>query len=206
VETVMVEGQPWEGGPTTTEVLKEVPSNVPLEDVALKKTNPLSMPRPGAERASRPDAEAEADLLGAKQEEAGVIDEIADIAADLNRDEPIDAGLDFPPSSAAKTEGIPRDRAPSGSGRIRFLAIAASLAAAALVGVFFWPDLKSVYDKYAGGGQRGAVAGGRPVQALGNPAGTGQDPAGPEGASRSALRSRILLAMQVGLRAEAGKE
>ncbi len=211
VETVVVENQPWEAGPTTTEVLKEVPSNVPLEDVALKRTNPLSLSKTDTEHLDRPETGGgeEQDDLSLEKEEAGVIDEIADIAADLNRDEPMDAGIDLPRKAMAKTEGMPRDRGAAGSRRIRFLALASSLAALVLVGIFFWPDLNAVYERYAGGGRTGPVAGGHhQVQALGSPhGGTGtQDPTQEAQAARTALRSRILLAMQVGLRAEAGKE
>ncbi len=84
--------------------------------------------------------------------------------------------------------------------------MAASVAALVLAGVFFYPDLQKVIFG-SGEGQSVATAGGS-----GTPAGDGAvtDPAAAASAekesSRKAFRSKIILAVQIGLRAEAGKE
>ncbi|MGH9362218.1 MAG: hypothetical protein ACRD2T_09890, partial [Thermoanaerobaculia bacterium] len=216
VETAVVDDQSWEGGPTTTEVLKDLPADLAaaetsttaaLEDVPLMKINPLST------AAHNTVAIADADPAAAEgvgEEEIKVIDEIADIAADLEQEDaaraPRRVQVAAPllaPSSAIDVPTSP----PAGSRRLRYVAALSSIAALILVGVFFLPELKGLYRKYIGGEVE--VAGstvGPKAHALTPPRPPVSGGAEGEVSPREELRAKIQLAMRLGLRADAGKE
>lgn len=220
VETVVVENQPWETGSTglvTTDVIKGSQKEAPIEEVALKKTNPLTKPDGETEGLSHPDPTT--DVIASQgldsekgEDELGVIDEIADIAADLHQEEPIDAGLDMASKPADESAERGGERITAKGRRLKFVAFSCSVAALVLVGVLLYPSLEKYYTRITGGGEVVSTSG--EAQALGTarpgPGGGVEDPghAGKEPGvvSRNAFRSKILLAMQVGLRAEAGKE
>jgi hypothetical protein len=208
VETVVVDDQPWESGPTTTEVLKDVPADLEagdapaspattasLQAVPLVKSNPLGDSPP--EEAAPPYALAGATgrHVTGKSEEIKVIDEIADIAADLEHEEPLAEEATEEVTSAASPDLA--SSAPA-SHRGRWIVVASSLAAVVLAGVFFYPDLEKLYWKAVGGtpGTPGVV------QALGEHGGS----AAAVDEARNELRAKVELAFRVGLRAEAGKE
>jgi hypothetical protein len=215
VETMVVEDRTWEAGPTTTDVLKDVPAdlsprsptNVSLEDVPLMKVNPVSL------------AEGKTEDLGSagptgsfkeggkgEDEEIKVIDEIADIAADLDQEESLSEEprpLNIP-QAMNSPDGLGEEQAPAGSRRIRLVALLSSIAAVILVGVFFYPDLELLYRRFTGGENGGSVAhaGGQPR--TGGESGRSGADSGAMG--REDLRTKVHLAMQIGLRADAGKE
>jgi hypothetical protein len=217
VETVVVEEQHWDSNLVNTEVLKEVPAahgqaSGSLEDVPLKKVNPLAGPE--AEGAPK-DTESigpameqqEMDAAPtAEGEEIGAIDEIADLASDLDRP---------PDLQEAETGGDQEldlhlaDR-PVRTHRFRTIVLIGSLAAVVAVGAFFHAEIQGMISKLAGGAVATSAS---QAQALVDPssgiAGPSLDPQNPteeKARVRRELRSRILLAVDVGLRAEAGKE
>ena len=218
VETTVVEDQNWQGGPTTTEVLKEVPSDlaaaettatVPIEDVPLVKANPLATGAVNLASVTAPtEAISSADVPG---EEIKVIDEIANIASDLDNEEPLGESLsDGSKAPTALVGQFGADNGPAPRGRVRAVAWLTALAAAALVGVLFYPDLKNVYQELTGTGSptvasnagakahASTTAGTKPIEAPG-----GEETA--ESPDRIAFRSRIHLALRVGLRANEEK-
>ncbi len=218
VETTVVEEQPWQGGPTTTEVLEDLPSDltaaettatVPIEDIPLVKANPLAT---GAVDLAEVQAQAEeAEAAAPPAEEIKVIDEIADIASDLDNEEPLGESLadgSKSPTGLVGPFGVEDGPAPSGG--IRAVAWLTALAAAALVGVFFYPDLKKVYQELTGTGAPvvASNAGGKVHALTSAPAKPSDAPGGEETAEspdRLAFRSRIHLALRIGLGANPEK-
>ena len=214
VESEVIEEKSWEGtGPTTTDVLKNVPDaspqgSVALEDVALKKENPLAPPTDTATQQISP-PEAASGAAGderAVEGEIGAIDEIADLAADLERDE---ATLGSGPSlETAPTAEIDSHKSVPRRHGGRLFAAALALAAAG-AGVFFYPQIEEFILGFGGvgssptrGNQAHAVVQPKPKDA------PDADKIAREAkaTARTAFRTKVLLSMQVGLRAEAGKE
>jgi hypothetical protein len=219
VETVVVEEQPWEAGPTTTEVLKgmqvelapEEPATVPisLKDVALRKVNPLAPeapPPPSRETEPIGDTEALAPQKSS-EEEIKAIDEIADIAGELDHGDALHAGIDEPlPAASPLIEDLdPPEKAAPAGGRFRTITILTTVAALVLLGVFFYPDLSKLIW---GPGKGGVVSTHGSKTGTGVSGGSRPGEGGKEAKSRfrEAFRSKVLLAMKVGLRTEAGKE
>ena len=221
VETVEVEDQGWDAGPTTTEVLKEMPLSAPqgaagrapgepkghvaLEDVPLKKVNPMAeaeVPPPAAPDGS-PGSALEEKAEKASDEEIKVIEEIAGLAADLDHEEPLGAGLDEAPERADLSDqdfsSIAEVR--RGGGKLRLIAAVSALAAVVVLGVYFWGDLASYFQ---GGGEVAPVK--TAAAAVATKSGTQTPVKDEKTVAREALRSKILLAVRVGLRAEKGKE
>jgi hypothetical protein len=216
VETVVVEEQPWDSNLVNTEVLKEVPAaqgqaSGSLEDVPLKKVNPLAGPEaevPHKETESIGDSiEPEEDTAQPEGEEIGAIDEIADLASELDREPELqgsETGIDQEPELHIADQ-------PVQSHRVRTFALIGSLAAVIAVGVFFHTEIQGLIANLAGGavstsgsGQAQALV--DPSSGIAGPSLNPQDPTEEKARVRRELRSRILLAVDVGLRAEAGKE
>jgi hypothetical protein len=205
VETMVVEEQPWESGPTATELLKDVPEDLSvadtstgaLDDVPLRKTNPLSTGLVSDED----DGDTE-DVGIARDDEIKVIEEIADIAADLESEEPPPESESEPDEPRARVSPVvpaheEQVAAPAGGNRKKFLILGSAIAALVLAGVFFHSDLERIFLKKSGG--EGTGSGTVAVTKVPVPVPV---PVGP----RDELRAKIHLAMQLGLRGEAGKE
>ncbi len=203
VETMVVEEQPWESGPTATELLKDVPADLgdeetstgpELMDVPLMKVNPLSTGVVSGED----DGDTEVAL--ARDDEIKVIEEIADIAADLESEEPPPEPESEEPrqrvAPAARSHEEPIE-APVGRNRKKLIVVASSIAALVLAGAFFHADLEKIFLRKSGG--EGTSSTTTAVTKVGP---TPTPAAGP----REELRAKIHLAMQLGLRGEAGKE
>jgi hypothetical protein len=148
------------------------------------------------------------------EEELGAIEEIAGID-DLDREEPIEENID----GTTKIDLLPEaEQSTTASGRkgsrvARILVAASALAALIIVGVFFSSDIGKLYFGFFGGGSPSDGGSGGQAQALSPVATVPTIPVDPDAAAqealvstRSDLRSKILLAVQVGLRAEAGKD
>jgi len=220
VETVVVEDQGLgEMAPQITQIQEEIPPelntdlpteqpSIPLEQVGLKRTNPL-MGEDVEEDSQHTEIQGLSDSQLATSmvdpsdfdlemqsggEDIGVMDEIADFTADLDGEGDMGMGMGMgmgDEDSMGSLDDSMEDsfeRSSSGSRTLRLLITTVAVATFALLGLFF-------YGKFTGGGDDGVAT------ATAN-AGTG----GELEASRQALRQKIFLAVEVGLRAEAQRE
>lgn len=235
VESEVVEERPWEASPSTTAVLKGMPqvtggtspiaASAPtsIEDVPLVKMNPMATAASETETVSPSGSDPITGLVRTAEstlqkqggeEELGAIEEIAGIA-DLDREEPIEENID----GTTKLDLLPEtEQSTTASGHkgsrvARILVAASALAALIIVGVFFSSDIGKLYFGFFGGGSPSDSGSGAQAQALSPVAPVPTIPVDPDAAAqealastRSDLRSKILLAVQVGLRAEAGKD
>lgn len=224
VETETIADETWNDGADGDQDTESI------VNAGLKTANPRN-----------PEAEFLDDFDESAGEPVGVIDEIAALATSLDQDilgadddevsgavgSAGDDGGDFEPEySSDEFETAPRR-----GGRLRVLMVAASMAAAIALGVYFYPSILEQFNLGTGSDGSGAVAsaGGVPGQPdgagvepqgrgdPGSPDATGRQPdpvakgpgisATPTGSeTRTVLREKVLLALDLGIQWDSEEE